>query len=239
MTAPGDRVEQQRRYFFEPLLALAGGTLKGRRVLDAGCGDGTWTLQALEAGADFVLALDDGTRAVELARERLASAAVDPARYEIRREEVSAAHLEGTYEVALSVSFMERSGKPVELFELLARAGTRLAVIETALSGAPSSFFELVLEPAGAVPSDGVALLPSRDAIVELAAEFDYDCVPLAHAMGDYAGLEEYEAQRRVAFICASEAALDALEWEDPPPVTPWWRALLDPASRGWQVPAP
>ncbi|HXB15603.1 MAG TPA: methyltransferase domain-containing protein [Solirubrobacteraceae bacterium] len=238
MSGPSDRVEQQRRYFFEPLLALSGGTLRGRRVLDAGCGEGTWTLQALEAGADFVLGLDTDGRAVELARERLAAAAVDPARYEIRREDVTAAPIEGGYEVALSVAFMERSGKPVELFELLARAGSRLVVIDTALSGAPSSFFELAMEPAGAVPSDGVALLPSREAIVELAAEFDYDCVPLAHAMGDRAGVGDYAAQRRVAFICASEAPLDALEWEEPPPVTPWWRALLDPSSRGWQVPA-
>lgn len=236
MTAPGDRVEQQRRYFFEPLLALAGGTLRGRRVLDAGCGDGTWTLQALAAGADFVLALDEDERAVESASERLA--AVDPTRYEIRREDVTAAPVAGRYDAALCVSFMERSGKPVELFELFKRAGAGLVAIDTALSGAPSSFFELVMEPAGAVPSDGVTLLPSREAVVELAAEFDYDCVPLAHAMGDYAGLGDYAAQRRVAFICACEAALDALEWEEPPPVTPWWRALLDPASRGWQMPA-
>jgi tRNA (mo5U34)-methyltransferase len=238
MTGPGPRAEQQRRYFFEPLLALAGGTLAGRRVLDAGCGDGTWTLQALEAGADFVLGLDSDERAIEHARERLGAAAVDPARYELRREDVTAARIDGRYEVALCVGTMERTGKPVELFELFARAGSGLVVIDTALSGAPSSFFELLLEPAGAVPSDGVVLLPSREAIVELATEFDYDCVPLAHAMGDYAGLGDYAVQRRVAFICASEAALDSLEWEEPPPVTPWWRALLDPSSRGWQVPA-
>jgi hypothetical protein len=82
-----------------------------------------------------------------------------------------------------------------------------------------------------------VALLPSREAVIELAAQFGYDCVPLAHEMGAYEGLGDYLAQRRVAFICASEIALDELPWEEPPLITPWWRALLDPSLRGWQQP--
>ncbi len=131
---------------------------------------------------------------------------------------------------------MERSGKPVELFELFAAAGAELIVIDTEISGAPSSFFELSLEaPAG--EHRGVVLLPSREAVVELAAEFGYDCVPLAHEMDGYEGLADYRAQRRVAFLCASAASLDELEWEEAPPVTAWWRALIDPSLRGWQQP--
>ena len=53
-----NRHEQRRRYFFQSLLELTGGTLKGRRVLDLGCNAGFWSLASLQAGADFVLGID-------------------------------------------------------------------------------------------------------------------------------------------------------------------------------------
>jgi SAM-dependent methyltransferase len=231
------RREQQRRYFFEPLLALAGGSLAGRRVLDAGCGDGYWSLQALEAGAEHVLGVDAGAEAIDAARGRLEQAGIDPGRWRLEQASVPGARIAERFDVVLCIGLMERSGRPVELFELLAAVGAELVAIDTEVSAAPSSFFELSFEPAAAGAS-GVALLPSREAVIELAAQFGYDCVPLAHEMGDYEGLGDYRAQRRVAFLCASEIALEELPWEEPPPVTPWWRALLDPSLRGWQQPA-
>jgi SAM-dependent methyltransferase len=237
VVAEGSRRREQRRYFFEPLLALAGGTLRGRRVLDAGCGDGYWSLQALEAGAEEVLGLDERGSALEGARRRLQQAGVEPGRWRLEQSPVPSARVEGSYDVALCIGLLERTGKPVELFELFAAAGAELVVVDTALSPAPASFFELSLEPAAGEPGEGVALLPTREAVVELTAEFGYDSVALAHEMGSYEGLGDYRAQRRVAFICATEIPLDELAWEEPPPVTPWWRTLLDPSLRGWQQP--
>jgi len=233
MDAAGNRAEQQRRYFFEPLLALCGGSLHGRRVLDARCGEGFWSLQALAAGAEAVLGIDEDAAAVEAARLRALQAGADPARLRFEQAPVPGAAVEGRYDVALCIGLMERSAKPVELFEMLSGAGAELVVIDSEVSGAPSSFFELSLAADGAL-----ALLPSREAVVELAAEFGFDCMPLAHEMSSYEGLADYLAQRRVAFLCASRASLEELEWEQEPPVTPWWRALLDPSQRGWQIPS-
>ncbi len=233
MGESANRTAQQRRYFFEPLLALAGGSLRGRRVLDARCGEGFWSLQALDAGAEAVLGVDEDAAALDAARRRAQEAGADPARLRFEQAPLPGVRLDGRYDVALCIGLMERSGKPVELFELLSGVGAELVVIDTEVSGAPSSFFELSLETGG-----GVALLPSREAVVELAAEFGYDCVALAHEMGGYEGLADYRAQRRVAFLCASQASLEELEWEEEPPVTSWWRALLDPSLRGWQTPA-
>jgi SAM-dependent methyltransferase len=233
MDAVTNRTEQQRRYFFEPLLALCRGSLHGRRVLDARCGDGLWSLQALEAGAEAVLGIDEDAAALDAARQRALQAGADPARLRFEQAAIPGAQVEGRYDVALCIGLMERSAKPVELFELLTAVEAELILIDSEVSGAPSSFFELSLATDG-----GIALLPSREAVVELAAEFGYDCVPLAHEMGGYQGLADYHAQRRVAFLCASRVPLEQLEWEQEPPVTPWWRALLDPSQRGWQIPS-
>lgn len=53
-----NRHEQRRRYFFDQLVALYGGSLKGKRVLDLGCNAGFWSLLAAQAGCDFVLGVD-------------------------------------------------------------------------------------------------------------------------------------------------------------------------------------
>ncbi len=63
-----NRQRRRRAYFFEPLLQLCGGTLAGRRVLDLGCSAGWWSLQALQAGADFVLGVDVLATRIEQAR---------------------------------------------------------------------------------------------------------------------------------------------------------------------------
>src|SRR5690606_28533614 len=52
------RHRERKRYFFDPVVDLCGGSLKGKRVLDLGCNAGFWSLNAAEAGADFVLGVD-------------------------------------------------------------------------------------------------------------------------------------------------------------------------------------
>lgn len=44
------RHRERKRYFFDPVVQLFGGSLKGKRVLDLGCNAGFWSLNAAEAG---------------------------------------------------------------------------------------------------------------------------------------------------------------------------------------------
>lgn len=53
-----DRHEQRKRHFFAPLLVGFGGSLAGKRVLDLGCCQGFWTLEAARSGAAACLGLD-------------------------------------------------------------------------------------------------------------------------------------------------------------------------------------
>jgi len=42
-----NRHEQRKKYFFDPLVQLFGGSLAGKRVLDLGCNAGFWSLSPL------------------------------------------------------------------------------------------------------------------------------------------------------------------------------------------------
>ncbi len=74
--APVGRVRQTvragRDEMRNTLLAWLPGDLRGRRLLDAGCGTGALAVEAARRGAD-VLAIDLSTKLVKLAQERLPS----------------------------------------------------------------------------------------------------------------------------------------------------------------------
>ena len=234
-----NRHEQRRRYFFDALLKVNGGSLAGRRVLDLGCNAGFWSLQAIEAGADFVLGVDGRQMHVEQAELVFGAKGVDPARYRFEEANIFEHEFTESFDIVLCLGLMYHISKPVELFEIFAAVDAGIVVIDTSVSFAPSSFFEVSLDrdledPRNAVDYE-VVLVPTRGALIDLAAEFGYETVPLAHNMTDYTGMHDYEIQRRLAFICAKNVSLDALAREKPPPVTPWWRVLLNPARRGWQ----
>lgn len=76
-----NRHEQRRRVFFDPLVQVAGGTLRGKRVLDLGSNAGYWSLAAIEAGADFVFGIDGRQMHIDQAELVLQAKGIDPERY--------------------------------------------------------------------------------------------------------------------------------------------------------------
>jgi tRNA (mo5U34)-methyltransferase len=234
-----NRHEQRRRYFFDALLKLNGGSLKGLRVLDLGCNAGFWSLHAIEAGADFVLGVDGRQMHVEQARLVFDAKGIDPPCYRFEEADIFTHDFAEKFDVVLCLGLTHQVSKPVELFEIIDRVAAEMVVIDTSVSFAPSSSFEISRERNMADTRDAVeyeiALVPTCGALSDLAAEFGYKTVPLARNMTDYTGMSDYRIRRRLAFICARTKSLEALDSEPPPPVTPWWRVLLNPARRGWQ----
>ncbi len=228
-----NRHAQRRRYFFEPLLTLLGGSLDGRRVLDLGCNSGYWSLAAIEAGADFVLGLDAVEMYVEQARLVFEAKGVDPARYAFERRNVFGAELGRGFDVVLCLGLMERVAKPVELFELMSRAGADVIVIDTEISRSRASLFEVDrLYDRESVVDYATVLVPSRDALIELAAEFGYETAPLRPRIDDYSGMRDYLHQRRLAFICSRGPKLDGIDREQRSGA-PWWVSALSKARAG------
>src|SRR5947209_1540583 len=194
-----NRHEQRRRYFFDPLVELLGGTLSGRRVLDLGCNAGFFSLLAAQAGAEFVLGLDGREAYIEQARLVFEAKEIDASRYRFEVANVFAWEPGEAFDVVLCLGLLDHVCKPVELFELFARAGAEVVVIDTEISRARSSVFEVSsLYDQRAVIDYQLVLIPSRQAVLELADEFGYESVALAQNMTDYTGMADYRDQRRL-----------------------------------------
>lgn len=227
-----NRHEQRRRYFFDALLELMGGSLAGKRVLDLGCNAGFWSLLAVEAGADFVHGIDGNREYVEQAELVFEAKGVEPGRYRFEQADIFEHEFDQRYDIVLCLGLMEHISKPVELFEIIARVGAQTVIIDTELSRARSSFFEVsgVQDPSSAVDYP-LVLIPTRQAVIELADQFDFEAVPLAHRIDDFLGMADYEQDGRLAFICSKGAVPDGLERAKPQGMLPWWATML--ARRG------
>lgn len=224
-----NRQHQRYRYFFKSLLDASGGSLRGRRVLDLGCNAGFWSLAAIEAGADFVLGVDLSPEHVEQAKLVFEVQQVEPARYSFRAGDLFTADFGGAFDVVLCLGVLDHIDRPVELFELLARTQAELLVIDSEVSRARASLFEVArLYSARDVTGDGLVLIPSRQAVVDLAARFGFDAVPLALNATDLTGMSDYRRERRCAFIC-SQRPLSGLRVERRPRLIPWW--VRDPRA--------
>jgi predicted nicotinamide N-methyase len=231
-----NRHRQRRRYFFDALLALMGGTLGGHRVLDLGCNAGLWSLSAIESGADFVLGIDANQMYIDQAGLVFEAKGVEHSRYSFVRGNIFEQRFDGQFDVVLCLGIMEVSAKPVELFELMCGAGAKVIVIDTGISRARSSFFEVAKlhEPRNRVDHE-LVLMPSFQAVIELAAEFGLQAVPLAHNMTDYTGMDDYREERRMAFMCAADggslAGLERARAPRPPALR--WLEQQTSARRG------
>jgi SAM-dependent methyltransferase len=225
-----NRNEQRRRYFFERLVELTGGSLSGRRVLDLGCNAGFWSLAAIESDADFVLGVDLQQEYVDQAELVFEAKEIDPARYRFEQGNIFTHELGERFDVVLCLGVLDRVNRPVELFELMAGAGPELIVIDTEVSRARSSLFEIAsLYDTRDVASDSLALIPSREAVADLAARCGFCTVPLALNATDYSGMNDYRRERRCAFICSSKLDLSALPAQKRATLVPWW--VRDPGA--------
>jgi tRNA (mo5U34)-methyltransferase len=219
-----NRHEQRRRYFFDALLHVCGGTLEGRRVLDLGCNAGYWSLAAIDAGASFVYGIDGRREHVEQSQLVFEAKGVEPDRYRFELANIFERDVGERFDVVLCLGLMYRVSRPVELFETIVRTGAELAVIDTELHASNSSCLDVrrvnLENPMTAVDYT-IVLYPSRQAVLDLARAFGFEIAPLRPNMTNWEGMAHYRDRRRLAFICAKGVSLNGLDVEARGPVTP------------------
>ncbi len=224
------RQQQRHAYFFTRLLTLTGGGLHGMRVLDLGCNAGLWALAAVDAGADFVHGVDLRQEYIDQAKLVFEARRIAPERYHFQCGDIFTSALGRDFDLVLCLGVLGHTDRPVELFELIAASGARLVVLDTNVSRARSSLFETTrLYDSRDVVGDGLVLVPSRQAVADLAGRHDFDTVALAPNWTDTLGMSDYRRERRCAFICSRGEDLRALPVERRPRIVPWW--VRDPSA--------
>jgi tRNA (mo5U34)-methyltransferase len=217
-----NRVAQRRRYFFDRLLSVTGGNLKGMRVLDLGCNAGYWSLQAIEAGADFVFGIDGRKMHIDQANLVFEAKGVDPDRYQF--EVGNFLHRSfGPFDLVLCLGVMYHVSSPVDLFDTMASTSAELLVIDTEVSALAGDFVHLCTESTDDYRdgiSDGgdqdlVVGYPTRGAVTMLADRLGYEAVALdPGCISDFTRAHDYERGDRVAFICSRGRSLSELPRE-------------------------
>jgi SAM-dependent methyltransferase len=209
---------ERRRIGFDPLVRAAGGSLRGKRILDLGCNAGYWSLAAIEAGADFVLGVDGRQMHIDQANLVFEVKDVDHSRYRFELGNIFTHEFDQDFDAVLCVGLMYHIAKPVELFELFSGVNASLILIDTVLSLLPTSAFRVQREkslddPRAALDYEMV-LIPTRQAVIDLATQFGYDAVVLTHPIKNSTGMTDYKEKLRAMFICAKDIPLDGFDHE-------------------------
>ncbi len=105
---------------------MTDGTVRGMRILDLGCHAGYWSLQAIEAGADFVVGIDGRQINIYQANLVLEAKGVDPSRYQFELGNFFD-YPPGSVDLVLCLGVQYHVSSPVELFDLMAATGAELA----------------------------------------------------------------------------------------------------------------
>lgn len=210
------RHAERRAYFFEPLVRLSGGSLRGKRVLDLGCNAGWWSLQAIEAGCDSVVGIDGRPAHIEQAELVFRAKGVDPDRYLFLQGNFLEADLarHGPFDIVLALGILYHVSKPIELLERIRHANTDLLVIDTALSRARGAFLEMVREPTDEprnAVDRGLVLWPTLTGLLEIVRELGYAARCLEPRFGDWRGSEDYRRGLRRAVIASRKTDLSPL----------------------------
>jgi tRNA (mo5U34)-methyltransferase len=213
-----NRHAQRRRMGFDPLVQVAGGSLEGKRVLDLGSNAGHWSLAAIEAGADFVMGIDGRQMHIDQAELVFEVKGIDRSRYQFELGNIFEYEFDQSFDVVLCLGLMYHIAKPLELFELFSRVNASLVLIDTTLSLLPTSAFrverEKSLDDPRAAIDYAMVLIPTRQAVIDLARQFGYDAVSLAQSIDDATGMADYKAKSRAMFLCAKGLSLDGVERE-------------------------
>ena len=214
-----NRHRERKRYLFDPLVRLCGGSLEGKRVLDLGCNAGFWSLAALDAGADFVLGVEGRQLYVDQAELVFAAKGVDRARYRFLVGDLFSLDLgdEAPFDIVLCLGLLYHVSKPMSLFEQIGAWSSDLLLVDTTLTLFPGPYMRIVEEK----PEDRltavdhvIVFVPTRQAVAKLAHEMGFSVVMLRPRFRRWAGAHDYRVGTRRAFICSKQTPLEGLDAE-------------------------
>ena len=214
-----NRHRERKRYLFDPLVRLCGGSLEGKRVLDLGCNAGFWSLAALEAGADFVLGVEGRKLYVDQAELVFEAKSIDRARYRFLVGDLFSLDLDAAapFDIVLCLGLLYHVSKPMSLFERISSWNKDILLVDTTLSLLPGAHLRIIEEkpdePLTAV-DHVIAFVPTREAVAKLAREVGYSVAMLRPRFESWEGAGDYRVGSRRAFVCSKQTPLEGVDAE-------------------------
>ena len=128
--AQGDRLSARLSNERMTAAILAIADLRGKRVIDLGCGDGTYTLPlALRGGARQLLGIDPTAAAIALAERRAATEGVDCCRFTVGSI-YDAAMADGSYDVAVLRGVLHHLEHPAAAIKVALALAREVVIVE-------------------------------------------------------------------------------------------------------------
>jgi tRNA (mo5U34)-methyltransferase len=159
---------QRFRHFMPWLIDAAGGTLRGKRVLDIGCNSGFWSIQCALLGAE-VVGFD--ARPELIAQANLLKRITGATGAEFRLldfDRMSPGSLGGTFDIVLNLGILYHLPEPARALAMTKKMSRRHILLDTAVY--PSDDFLVYLkweEPYDIrmAAREGMVALPSRRSV--------------------------------------------------------------------------
>ena len=217
-----NRHQQRKKLFFDPLVDLCGGSLAGKRVIDLGCNAGFWSLCSIESGCDFVLGIDGRQMHIDQANFVFQVKEIEESRYKFIAGNIYDLDFQqfGDFDIVFCLGLMYHISRPMVLMEKIAQVSSDILIVDTRLSRSPGSYLEIchddLDEPRHAVDYE-LVMVPTRQAVADLAQQFGYSVEVLKPQFQDYTGCKSYQLGRRRAFLCAKETDISNLSVEVEP----------------------
>jgi 2-polyprenyl-3-methyl-5-hydroxy-6-metoxy-1,4-benzoquinol methylase len=210
-----NRHRQRKRYFFDPLADAA--LFKGKRVLDLGCNAGFWSLNAIAAGADYVVGIDARPSHIEQAQLVFRVHDIPAHKYRFLDDYVFTGDIGawgGPFDIVLCLGLLYHVCKPMELLERISGVNDDLLLIDSTVFNDERNVIALRHEPLDDPRMSAdyqLVFLPSPSAVHDMAVATGYSCHTLKPEFDDWEGCADFQAGDRYTFACAKRSALTGI----------------------------
>lgn len=168
MVHDADRHLQRFAHFMPALVAAAGGSLRGKRILDIACNAGFWATQCALLGAGEVVGFDARAELVEEANAIKDIIGVDNVTFQqLDFDELTPARL-GTFDIVLNLGLLYHLPTTLEPLARTLAMTRHLVLLDTAIDPGAGAIVRLVWEEPIDVTTAhraGVVAFPTRSSI--------------------------------------------------------------------------
>jgi LPS sulfotransferase NodH/SAM-dependent methyltransferase len=205
------------RYRYDAIVGRNRALFQNARVLDIHCGDGRWTLAALDAGAAHVVAVENQREQVEAARNIFQKLGIKSSLYELINSEIGPAlrrFLPDAFDLILCQEF-SKLPDPHLFFNRLRRLQPKHVILDTemVIGKVPMVSFKLQkqdkLAPNYKGRAAAIHAVPNHELIRILCDYFGFKWrVVDWHTLGitNWTSIHDYESDRRRTYVLEATA---------------------------------